>query len=111
MLKTLSILLIILGELLAIYAEVQAARKGFTFASFFPAVFVITLAGGMLVIGYVLGVAAFGDIWVVSVISITSIIVAEPIVNYMVFRDLPSIGTAVGFGLGALGLVVSLVFK
>lgn len=111
--KILSVALLFLGESLAIYAEVIAAHQyqNNLFGSVFLKMFlIITLAGGLLVAGYMLGFKSFKDIWVVTVISIVSIIFVEPIINYLIFQELPNMGTTIGFILGILGLISMIVF-
>ena len=108
LLKIVSILLLFFGESLAIYAEVVSAREfqNNLFGQVFLKMFLImTLAGGFLIAGYMLGFKSFKDIWVVSVISVVSIIFMEPVINYMIFQELPTTGTAVGLTLGILGLL------
>ena len=106
-------MLIFLGETIAIYAEVQAAKNigaAPTVYQYLPFFALITIGGLALVVGYVMGVAILKSIWVVSVASITSILISEPIINYLVFRQLPTLGAGAGFVLGAIGLVVALLF-
>jgi hypothetical protein len=71
---------------------------------------VMVIAGGFLIAGYMLGFRAFKNIWVVSVISITSILVIEPILAYAVFRQMPTTGAIVGFVFGVLGAIAALFF-
>ena len=112
--KILSILCLFFGEALSIYAEMLAAqapdsqphRAGLLFGR---SLVLITLAGAMLLIGYVLGYRSFRSIWVVSVVSITGILIAEPVLAITLFSELPGRGALVGFGLGALGLLATLV--
>ena len=110
--KILSVVLLFLGESIAIYAEVISANK-YQETLFWPIflkfLLLITIAGGLLLAGYMLGFKGFKDIWVVSVISIVTIIVTEPVINYMVFHELPNRGTTIGLILGMLGLVSMVV--
>ena len=111
--KIISIILLFLGESLAIYTEVIAAHayQNNLFWSIFIKMFLLmTIAGGLLVAGYMLAFKGFKDIWIVSVISITSILFMEPIINYLVFHELPSRGTTIGFILGVLGLISMAIF-
>jgi len=112
--KIIGIVLLFLGESVAIYAEVAAARAVGTNASFwliFSKMFaVMCVAGSFLVAGYMFGFRGFKDIWIVSVISIASIVIMEPFINYSVFHQLPSMGAAVGLILGILGLVAAVSF-
>lgn len=100
--------MLFLGESLAIYAEVISAhayQDNLFWSIFLKSFLIMTIAGGFLVAGYMLGIKSFKDIWVVSVISIVSIIIMEPVVNYSIFLELPGRGTAVGLIFGILGLV------
>jgi len=108
--KFLVILLIFIGEATAIFAETVAAKKYATVSlSFLPIFFkmllLIILASGFLVAGYMLGIRAFKNIWIVSVISITSILIVEPILNFTIFSQLPTKGALVGLVLGILGFL------
>jgi hypothetical protein len=115
LLKILAIVLLIVGESLAIYAEMLAARNFNVSDSpllqmFFKMFLLMTIAGGFLLLGYVIGFSAFKNIWIVSVASITSILVAEPILAWILFKQVPSIGAIIGFILGAIGLIVAAIF-
>jgi len=70
----------------------------------------IALAGGFLIAGYMLGFNAFKNIWIVSVASITSILIVEPILAWTIFHQIPTIGTIIGFILGAIGLFLSIFY-
>jgi hypothetical protein len=114
--KIFAILLVFLGEALAIYAEIIAARiisnTSLSFLQVFLRAFLIIIIGGaFLVIGYMRGIDAFKNIWIVSVISITSILIIEPILNYAIFHQLPTRGAALGFIFGILGFVLALFIK
>jgi hypothetical protein len=113
--KILVVILIVLGEALAIYAEVLGAKDNNLslhsfWQIFFKMLLVFTLAGGFLITGYMLGFKAFQNIWVVSVTSITSILIVEPIMAVTIFQQTPTAGAIVGFILGAIGLFVALYF-
>jgi hypothetical protein len=112
--RILSLILLFVGEALCVYAEVTAAQSHaadpsrFT-SDFFRGFAWITLAGALLIVGYMMGYASFRNIWIITVASITSILVAEPTLTYAVFREVPGRGPVVGLILGALGLVATLV--
>ena len=112
-LKILTIILIFMGEVLAIYSEIAAARnysfKEHPFASaFFKILPIIVLASTLLLIGYMLGLKSFKNIWVVSAISITSILIMEPIIAYTVTNQLPTRGAIAGLIFGVLGFMSAL---
>lgn len=113
--KILVLVLIFLGEALAIYAEIVGAKNNHLASQPFWQIFwkmflLITLAGGILIAGYMLGVNAFKNIWIVSVVSITSILVVEPLLAWTIFHQVPTIGAVLGFILGAIGLFLSLFY-
>lgn len=111
-LKILAILFLIFGEILTIYAEMLAARH-FSMHSnflemFFKAFLTVTLAGLFVISGYMLGFKAFKNIWMITALSITSILLVEPILAYMIFRQIPTKGAAVGLFLGTLGMLATI---
>ncbi len=115
MLKIGTILLIFLGEILAIGAEIVAAKynalsDGKFSSIFFKALPVFFLASILLLTGYMLGLRAFKNIWIVSAVSIGSIIISEPIINYLVTHQLPTTGALIGLVLGVLGIISALFF-
>ena len=108
--KVLSILLLFLGEGFAIYAEMIAARNlnlvGRPFLStFLKMFFVIIIAGGFLIAGYMLGFKSFQNIWIVSAASITSILIIEPILAWTIFQQLPTKGALLGLIFGVLSQI------
>jgi len=109
------LILLFIGESLSIYAEMVGARSSHIASQPFLQIFLkmfllITLAGGFLIAGYMLGFKAFKNIWIVSVASITSILIVEPLLAWTIFKQAPTSGAIVGFILGAIGLFVSLFF-
>lgn len=114
-LALIAIALIFLGESVSIVAEMISSHSanfgGNAWNAFFMMFLVITVAGALLIAGYILGFSAFRNIWIVSVTSIVSILIMEPLLAYLVFRQLPTLGAAIGLILGMAGLVVTLVVK
>ena len=82
------IIIIIFGEAAAIIAELFTAKYG---------------AGGVEYTN--------GNIWLISVASITSILIVEPLVAYLVFHEMPTRGTVIGLILGVLGFISTLTIK
>jgi hypothetical protein len=109
--KILVIALIFAGEALSIYAEMYGAKM-YAISPFLQTILklllVIAVAGGFLVAGYMFGFNVFKNIWIVSVISITSILIVEPILAYTIFKQLPTKGALIGLILGAAGFVSAL---
>lgn len=115
-LKILAIILLFLGEGLAIWAEMIAARNlgltGRPFLNVFLKMFlVIVIAGGFLIAGYMLGFRAFQNIWIVSAISITSILIIEPILAWTIFQQIPTRGALLGLIFGAAGFLSAIIIK
>lgn len=113
--KILVLILIFVGEALSIYAEMAIARTDIIVSQPFLQIFLkmflmITLAGGFLLAGYMLGFKSFKNIWIVSAISITSILIVEPILAWTIFQQMPTTGAMIGFTLGAIGLIISIFF-
>ena len=113
--KILVIILLVIGEALSIYAEKISARTHQITSEPFLQIFIkmfllITIAGGFLIAGYMLGFSAFKNIWTVSVTSITSILIVEPILAWTIFRQTPTTGALIGFILGTIGLFLTIFF-
>ena len=109
--KLLAIILIFVGEAVAILAEMIAARQygnNRPLLQLFLKMFLMfAVGGGFLVAGYMLGYKSFQNIWTVSVISITSILVIEPVLAYAVFQQLPTRGALIGLIFGVLGFTAA----
>lgn len=103
------------GEFIIIGVEMWAAKQfGNTqnHLHIFLIAFVVSLvACVLLVYGYTYGYQAFKNIWIVTAISISGILVVEPIIAWLLFRELPTIGAGVAFGLAILGIILSLTWK
>lgn len=110
--KISAVVLILLGEGFSVYAEMIVAQKYGSSSSIrliLKMSVVAFIAGLLLILGYALGFKAFRNIWVVSVASVTSILIVEPLIVYAVFHELPNRGAAVGLILGALGFIATMV--
>ena len=113
--KVIALLLILIGESIAIYAEISGAKlnsiNNSNFAGIFIKMFlIITASGILLLLGYTLGFSSFRNIWVISVISITAIIIVEPIIAYTIFKQFPTKGAIMGFILGIIGILFSIFY-
>ncbi|MBH3421678.1 MULTISPECIES: hypothetical protein [Pseudomonas] len=109
----LSMVLMIFGEVLTIYSEVYASKLS-TRAIENPELFIkpillICAAGISLIFAYWLGYQATGNIWIVTVVSLTLLLILEPIVIYAMLGEFPGRGALVGFILGGAGLLATLV--
>ena len=106
-----SLALMIFGEILTIYSEVYASklpdRPMETPLMFLKPMILISIAGISLVFAYWLGYQGTGNIWVVTVASLTLLLILEPIVIYTMLKELPERGALIGFFLGAAGLIAT----
>jgi hypothetical protein len=59
--------------------------------------------------GYVLGLRAFKNVWVVGTISVSAIVLCEPVLAYGVTGQAPSGGALWAFVLSVTALVIALV--
>lgn len=114
--KIFVILLLFIGEALAIYAEMLAAKaysnSGQPLLKIFLKMFLIFIvSGGFLILGYALGFKAFKNIWIVSVASITSILIIEPVLALAIFQQSPTKGAFIGLVLGAMGFMTAIFYK
>jgi hypothetical protein len=102
--KWLAFFMLLLGEFIAIGGELLVARSQ---QMFWPSVMYL-ISVIPLLLGYKIGYAAYGDIWIVTALSITSILLVEPILSFAMFQTLPQRGALLGLILGSLGLVATL---
>lgn len=102
--KLFSIIMLCIGESLCIYSEMLVAKKPDWLLTFF----LITLAGIPLLLGYHYGYLAFKSMWPVMVASITTILIVEPLLVLIMFKELPTWGTSAGFVLGTVGLYLAI---
>lgn len=111
-LKIITILLLFFGEALSVVSEMVAAKAHHATSQSFSVIYIkscvlIALAGCFLIAGYMLGYKSNKNIWVVSAMSITSILIMEPLIGYIIFQQLPTRGAFIGLILGALGFVAT----
>ena len=108
-----SMVLMAFGEILTIYSEVYASKlSGRVIENpelFIKPILLICIAGISLIFAYWLGYQGTGNIWVVTVASLTLLLILEPIVIYAMLKELPGPGALIGFILGAIGLLATLV--
>ncbi|KRP93754.1 hypothetical protein AOQ72_20865 [Bradyrhizobium yuanmingense] len=112
MLKIVAVAAIFLGEALSILAELMASRQfgkaGGDPAMLWPMFLLVCLGGILLVFGYALGYMHLKNIWIIVAISVGAILVVEPILTVLFFRDVPSGGSLLGLMLGAFGALAAL---
>ena len=109
-LKILGIISVFLGELFAVYAETFGVRQQLFSSGFWKIVLFMTIGGILLVMGYILGYKGYQNLWIVTVVSITTLLIAEPLVIYIFFNQIPTTGALIGFILGILGLIAAIFF-
>ena len=108
-------LALFIGEFLIIGAEMWAAKQFGTIHNqlyIFLSALGVSIAGCILLVyGYTYGYQAFKNIWIVTAISISGILVVEPIVAWFLFKEFPTAGAGAAFGLAIIGIILSLVWK
>ncbi len=114
MYKLLAIALLLVGEAFSVYAEMIAAKEHALANQSFQTIFIkafcqMAIAGALLIAGYMLGYRSFRNIWMVSALSITSILLMEPLIGYLVFLQIPTRGALIGLILGAVGFIATFV--
>ncbi len=97
------VLSLVLGEALAITAELVVAK-----GRLLPGVLLGLVGLPCLLFGYWLGVKT-GTVWKVSAVSIGAIVLAEPALVWLFFRQWPSKWELVACLLGVAGMLVALL--
>ena len=113
--KILVIIIIFTAEGLMIFNEMKGAKlfsdSTQTFSKIFFKLAPILILGAIgLLIGYMIGFRSYNNIWIVSVISITSILILEPILAYSIFHQYPTRGALIGLILGITGFAFTLFY-
>lgn len=114
--KILIIVLIFVAESAAIYSEILSAKQfDGSQASFWRTFIKLStftfICASLIMVGYMFGQKSFKNIWIISVISITSILIVEPILAYGIFKQLPTKGALIGLIFGALGFMATIFLK
>src|SRR5690348_16293060 len=96
--KIAAIALIFFGEAFSISAQLIASKRVELSTVGQPAflawVYIAGAVGGLLLVaGYILGYSKFQNIWIVTAISIGSIVIFEPILAAILFRQVPTLGS------------------
>ena len=100
-----AIVSIFLGEFLAIIAEIFYTK----WYSFRSMIILMTIGGILLLIGYGLGYKYVKNIWIIYVVSITSILIIEPILISFVTGEHLTLWAKIWFILG-VGWFLSTLF-
>ncbi|MES5486071.1 hypothetical protein QMZ05_25230 [Bradyrhizobium sp. INPA03-11B] len=103
---------IFLGETLSIIAELLASKQlgkadGYL-TTLLTMFLLITFGGVLLVCGYALCYMHLKNIWIIIAISVGAILVVEPLLTLLLFRDAPTAGSLIGLALGALGTLAAI---
>ncbi|MFA7717672.1 MAG: hypothetical protein WC875_03070 [Candidatus Absconditabacterales bacterium] len=107
--KIIGLLSIIAGEFLSIYGEMLGSKYGRGNSSFLIKPAILMVAGGLvLLVGYMLAYSGFKNIRIVSVVSITAILILEPILAWTLFHEIPTKGSIIGFIFGAMGMLATI---
>ncbi len=113
-LKIVAVGAIFFGETLSVVAELIASKQfgkaGGHFTTLLPMFLLISVGGILLVCGYALGYMYLKNIWIIVAISVGAILVVEPILALLLFRDVPTAGSLIGLVFGALGTLAAIIF-
>jgi len=109
-LKIIAVISVFLGELLAVYAETFVIKYPFMSSNFWKMFLIMSLGGLLLISGYLLGYKAYQNLWTITVISIATLLIAEPLIIVFYFNQTPTTGALIGFILGIIGLTASIFF-
>jgi|ERR1035441_3767901 drug/metabolite transporter (DMT)-like permease len=107
-------LAIFFGEVLMIGAEMWAAKlfnPARPWTVIIPVIAVSIVGVCLLVYGYTFGYRAFKNIWIVTAISIVGILVVEPLVAWLLFREIPTTGAFIALILGVIAIITSIAVK
>jgi general stress protein CsbA len=96
LIKAAAVALVLFGEMFSIVAEVTASKQSTDgahhVATFFQMLVFITLAGALLIAGYMIGYIHFRSIWIITAVSVGSISIGQPILTYLLFQQTPTLG-------------------
>lgn len=107
MYQIMSVALVIVGEFCAILAEIFYSRG----KNFYTMAALMTVAGIFLLLWYGLGYKHLKSLWIIYVVSITAILILEPIIIYMVTGESASLGTKIWFACGVVGFLAVFLIK
>lgn len=104
------------GEFIGVFLEIFLANK-FRASGSFPHIFknllllipLFIISFFLLLLGYIYGFRAYQRIWVITIVSWSSIVLVEPVLNYFLFHELPSGNTLLAAILALAAIVVSIL--
>lgn len=111
--KIFALITLFFGEALSIGAELVASKRVVSHPNEYLSIFLwvlipVVFGGILLVTGYMLGYLHIKNIWVVTAVSVGSILIVEPILIFWLFREMPTTGAVIGLVLGVLGIFFAL---
>ena len=109
------VIAVFIAEGLNIYGEMSAARLAVPSAllnSTNVVLFVlVTIGAWLLLFAYAFGYQNVKNIWIVSAMAVTSILIIEPILAWVFFHQIPTKGSLLGLVLGAIGLITTIIWR
>ncbi|MFH1112166.1 MAG: hypothetical protein V1712_03840 [Patescibacteria group bacterium] len=114
--KYLVLAAIFVGEFLFIFFEIFLANKfkdGGTSSEVFKYLLLVVpfavVFSVLILWGYIYGYRVFEKIWVITIISWSSILIIEPALNYLIFKEVPAGNTLIAGGLAVAAIVISIL--
>ena len=107
--KIIGLLFIIMGEFFSIYWEMLGSKSGRNNSTVLikPA-FLMIVWWLILLLWYMLAYSGFKNIWIVSVVSITAILIIEPLLAWTFFHQLPTTWSIIGLVLWILWMLATI---
>jgi hypothetical protein len=111
--KILPLVLILLGEAISVYCEIAFIKANknngnvFSWGIFIKMVLIMLVAVILLLLGYFFGYINIKNVWLISIISVVSILLAEPLIILSLLKEIPSKGSIIGFILAVVGLIIA----
>lgn len=104
LMQILALLVVFLGEFLAITSEIFFSKGRYLYGM----IFLMFIAGCLLLGGYWLANKYMESLWPIYIVSITAILILEPLIIYYITGESPGLGARIGFVLGVLGCFAAL---
>jgi drug/metabolite transporter (DMT)-like permease len=102
--------LIVLGVIAVTFGDmVMAQRHTLPFLEAISLPLLLNIVGVILLLGcYYYGYKYTKSIWYVSIVYVCTIAISQPIVAYLVLRDVPTLKQMCGFILGIAGILIAM---
>lgn len=101
------LIFIFLGELLAIWSEILYAK----WKNIYFMVLVMTIAWVLLLVWYWLGYKYLKNMWLIYIVSITSILILEPIIIYFLTWEVPNLWSKIWFAFWVIWFLSTIFIK